>query len=166
MPTGAVATTEPARSDRQAGISVPGGCPSPRYALGNLVTFWLHDGRQFTKEISAVSLEGHEPQYCVVIEHDPMHSNCDTGYWVREQEIVSQEECPSPRYAVGMLVTFRTPSRHQASGEITSVNLDAREPQYHVVTHRETCYACAYWVWEQEIVSQGVQLPLFDFDLP
>jgi hypothetical protein len=152
--------------DRQAGISVPGGCPSPRYALGNLVTFWLHDGRQFTKEISAVSLDGHEPQYCVVIEHDPMHSNCDTAYWVREQEIVSQEECPSPRYALGNLVTFRLHDGHRVTGEISTVNLDATQPQYHIRIEHDPMYSSGYWVWEQEIVSQGVQLPLFDFDLP
>lgn len=130
--------------------------------MGNLVTFWLHDGRQFTKEISAVSLDGQEPQYCVVIEHDPMHSNCDTGYWVREQEIVSQEECPSPRYSLGDVVTFRLHDGRRVTGPISTVNLDGREPQYHIRIEHDPMHSSGYWVWEQEIVSQRVQLPLFD----
>jgi hypothetical protein len=81
-------TTGPAPSSAQAGTTIPGGNEeSPRYGLGNIITFRLHDGRLVTGEISTMNQDASEPQYHVRIEHDSMYSS---GYWVWEQEVVSQ----------------------------------------------------------------------------
>lgn len=88
MTIGARSMTDLAHSSAQAGTTISGGNEeSPRYSLGNIVTFRLHDGRLVTGEISTVNQEASEPQYHVRIEHDSMYSS---GYWVWEQEVVSQ----------------------------------------------------------------------------